>query len=89
LNRTVEQFGIDGKFFAWPPAGDPNRPPYRGLRSLEAEDAGIFFGRDGLWLMLSTNCAPCVKLPRPGYLSSLAHQAPASHRSSEPGCLLD
>jgi hypothetical protein len=46
LDRTVEQFGIDGKFFAWPPAGDPNRPPYRGLRSLEAEDAGIFFGRD-------------------------------------------
>ena len=23
------------------------RPPYRGLRPLEAEDAGIFFGRDG------------------------------------------
>jgi hypothetical protein len=46
LDRTVEQFGIDGKFFEWPPAGDPNRPPYRGLRSLEAEDAGIFFGRD-------------------------------------------
>jgi class 3 adenylate cyclase len=46
LDRTVEQFGIDGKFFTWPPADDPNRPPYRGLRSLEAEDAGIFFGRD-------------------------------------------
>jgi formylglycine-generating enzyme required for sulfatase activity/class 3 adenylate cyclase len=46
LDRTVEQFGIDCKFFPWPPAGDPKRPPYRGLRSLEAEDAGIFFGRD-------------------------------------------
>ena len=46
LDRTVEQTGLDGKFFAWPPASDPNRPPYRGLRSLEAEDAGIFFGRD-------------------------------------------
>ena len=32
--------------FAWPPENDPNRPPYRGLRPLEAEDAGIFFGRD-------------------------------------------
>ena len=32
--------------FAWPPQSDPNRPPYRGLRPLEAEDAGIFFGRD-------------------------------------------
>jgi formylglycine-generating enzyme required for sulfatase activity/class 3 adenylate cyclase len=38
--------GLDPKHFAWPPAGDPNRPPYRGLRPLEAEDAGIFFGRD-------------------------------------------
>jgi class 3 adenylate cyclase len=46
LDRTVERFGIDGKGFAWPPPSDPNRPPYRGLRSLEAEDAGIFFGRD-------------------------------------------
>ena len=26
---------------------DPDRPPYRGLRPLDAEDAGIFFGRDG------------------------------------------
>src|SRR5262249_11509297 len=26
---------------------DPNRPPYHGLRPLEADDAGIFFGRDG------------------------------------------
>ena len=33
-------------FFAWPPANDPNRPPYRGLRPLESDDAGIFFGRD-------------------------------------------
>jgi formylglycine-generating enzyme required for sulfatase activity/class 3 adenylate cyclase len=38
--------GLDPKHFAWPPASDPNRPPYRGLRPLEAEDAGIFFGRD-------------------------------------------
>ena len=27
-------------------SSDPNRPPYRGLRPLEAEDAGIFFGRE-------------------------------------------
>ena len=38
--------GLDPKYFAWPPPSDPNRPPYRGLRPLEAEDAGIFFGRD-------------------------------------------
>ena len=39
--------GLDPKHFAWPPINDPNRSPYRGLRPLEAEDAGIFFGRDG------------------------------------------
>ena len=38
--------GLDGRFFQWPPQTDPDRPPYRGLRPLEAEDAGIFFGRD-------------------------------------------
>jgi hypothetical protein len=50
LNRLrigLQQAGLDAKFFAWPPASDPNRAPYRGLKPLEAEDAGIFFGRDG------------------------------------------
>jgi formylglycine-generating enzyme required for sulfatase activity len=46
LKHGLEQAGLDPKYFAWPPANDPNRPPYRGLRPLEAEDAGIFFGRD-------------------------------------------
>lgn len=39
--------GIDPRYFAWPPENDPDRTPYRGLQPLEAEDAGIFFGRDG------------------------------------------
>jgi formylglycine-generating enzyme required for sulfatase activity len=38
--------GLDARFFKWPPDDDLNRPPYRGLLPLEAEDAGIFFGRD-------------------------------------------
>jgi formylglycine-generating enzyme required for sulfatase activity len=49
LNRLrigLIQAGIDAKHFAWPPAKDPNRPPYRGLKWLEEDDAGIFFGRD-------------------------------------------
>ena len=46
LKHGLEQAGLDPRYFAWPPIDDPNRPPYRGLRSLEAEDAGIFFGRD-------------------------------------------
>jgi formylglycine-generating enzyme required for sulfatase activity len=47
LKHGLEQAGLDPKYFAWPPANDPNRPPYRGLRPLELDDAGIFFGRDG------------------------------------------
>jgi len=46
LTHGLERAGLGSKYFAWPPADDPHRPPYRGLRSLEAEDAGIFFGRD-------------------------------------------
>jgi hypothetical protein len=38
--------GLDARFFPWPPANNPDRPAYRGLLPLEAEDAGIFFGRD-------------------------------------------
>ncbi len=50
LNRLrigLMQSGLDPKYFAWPPEHDPGRAPYRGLRPFEAEDAGIFFGRDG------------------------------------------
>lgn len=39
--------GLDPKYFPWPPEHDPDRSPYRGLRALEEEDAGIFFGREG------------------------------------------
>jgi formylglycine-generating enzyme required for sulfatase activity len=43
LKHGLEEAGLDPKYFAWA----PDRPPYRGLRPLEAEDAGIFFGREG------------------------------------------
>jgi formylglycine-generating enzyme required for sulfatase activity len=46
LKHGLERAGLDPNFFNWPPANDPGRPPYRGLRALEAEDAGIFFGRE-------------------------------------------
>ncbi len=48
LRIGLDQAGLDARYFAWPPATDPRRAPYRGLKPLEAEDAGIFFGRDGL-----------------------------------------
>ena len=46
LRGGLVKAGLDPRFFEWPPEADLNRPPYRGLRPLEAEDAGIFFGRD-------------------------------------------
>jgi hypothetical protein len=46
LRSGLNRAGLDPRFFAWPPASDPERPPYRGLRALEADDAGIFFGRE-------------------------------------------
>jgi formylglycine-generating enzyme required for sulfatase activity len=47
LRIGLMQAGLDARYFAWPPPTDPERAPYRGLRPLEAEDAGIFFGREG------------------------------------------
>ena len=44
----LKRAGLDPKSFGWPPAGDPHRPIYRGLQSLEEQDAAIFFGRDAL-----------------------------------------
>jgi formylglycine-generating enzyme required for sulfatase activity len=46
LKHGLGQAGLDAKYFAWPPANDLARSPYRGLKALEADDAGIFFGRD-------------------------------------------
>jgi hypothetical protein len=46
LKRGLEEAGLDPKFFAWPPEGERDRAPYRGLKPMEAVDAGIFFGRD-------------------------------------------
>lgn len=46
LKAGLNKSGLNPCFFAWPPEDDPNRSPYPGFRPLEAEDAGIFFGRD-------------------------------------------
>ena len=47
LRIGLMQAGLDARYFAWPPENDPDRAPYRGMQPLDAEDAGIFFGRDG------------------------------------------
>lgn len=49
LKLGLLEAGISGvlpKHFPWPPADDPKREPYRGLRPLEFQDAGVYFGRN-------------------------------------------
>ena len=46
LKDGLTKAGLDPRFFPWPPPYDPGRAPYRGLKPLEQEDAGIFFGRE-------------------------------------------
>jgi len=45
LKTGLVKAGLDPLFFEWPPKNDLDRSPYRGMLPLEAEDAGIFFGR--------------------------------------------
>jgi len=46
LKAGLQRAGLHASYFNWPPETDPKRAPYRGLRPLEADDAGIFFGRE-------------------------------------------
>ncbi|NUX52169.1 TIR domain-containing protein [Paraburkholderia sp. JPY418] len=46
LELGLRRAGSAPSGFPWPPANDAERPPYPGLRALEAEDAAVFFGRD-------------------------------------------
>ena len=46
LKHGLEKAGISAEHFPWPPANDPDRAPYRGLKPLEAADAAVFFGRN-------------------------------------------
>ena len=42
----LRKAGLDPSTFPWPPAGDPDRAPYRGLKSLDVDDAAVLFGRE-------------------------------------------
>ncbi|WP_242684326.1 TIR domain-containing protein, partial [Paraburkholderia hospita] len=46
LKLGLRRAGLDPSSFPWPPPDNPRRPPYPGLRALEAEDAAMFFGRE-------------------------------------------
>ncbi len=46
LRNGLERAGLDARYFPWPPAQEPERSPYPGLKPLEEQDAAIYFGRD-------------------------------------------
>jgi WD40 repeat protein len=46
LALGLKRAGLDPSSFEWPPRSDPHRSIYRGLQSLDEQDAAIFFGRD-------------------------------------------
>ena len=46
LKAGLQRAGLAASWFAWPPEHDKNRAPYHGLKPLEVDDAGIFFGRE-------------------------------------------
>jgi WD40 repeat protein len=46
LLAGLRAVGVGADSFAWPPAADPDRSPYRGWQPLESADAAIYFGRD-------------------------------------------
>jgi WD40 repeat protein len=46
LRWGLERAGLDPLTFPWPPTSQPRRSPFRGLLSMDAEDAAVFFGRD-------------------------------------------
>jgi formylglycine-generating enzyme required for sulfatase activity len=46
LKSGLQKAGLNASYFAWPPEDDPQRAPYRGLKPLETDDAGIYFGRE-------------------------------------------
>ncbi|HEY3778613.1 MAG TPA: TIR domain-containing protein [Rhizomicrobium sp.] len=46
LEIGLKRAGLNPKSFEWPPPGELHRSIYRGLQSLEEQDAAIFFGRD-------------------------------------------
>jgi hypothetical protein len=46
LKTGLKKAGLSADFFHWPPKGEPQRSPFRGLEPLDFEDAAVFFGRD-------------------------------------------
>lgn len=71
LRAGLHKAGLKPDSFVWPPATDPNRPPYRGLQPLMAEDAGIYFGREGPIIELLAQLRGLSETAPPRFLAIL------------------
>jgi WD40 repeat protein len=72
LKAGLTKAEIDARFFAWPPESDPARPPYRGMRPLEMEDAGIFYGREAPVIEVLDRLRGLREAASPRFLALLA-----------------
>lgn len=68
LKAGLSKAGLDPKFFEWPPQGEPERAPWRGMSPLEAQDAGVFFGREAPILAALDQIRGLAGEARPGLL---------------------
>lgn len=71
LHTGLTKAGFYPTFFEWPPEGDKNRSPYRGLMSLDIEDAGIFFGREAPTIELLSELRGLRQKTKPQLLAIL------------------
>jgi TIR domain len=62
LRDGIVRAGIGAEYFRWPPAGDPDRAPYRGWAPLEEADAAVFSAATRRSCAAWTRCAACADL---------------------------
>ena len=84
LKTGLMRAGLDARFFAWPPEDDPDRSPYRGLEPMEAEDAGIFFGREAPTIEALDRLRGLAEGAPPRLMAILGARARASRPSCAP-----
>ena len=68
LRTGLNKAGIAPNFFDWPLNNDLDRAPYRGMRPIDEDDTGIFFGRDAPVIELLARLRGLRETPLPRFL---------------------
>jgi WD40 repeat protein len=71
LRIGLVKAGLDPSHFDWPPASELDRAPYRGLAPMEAEDAGIFYGREAATIAVLDQLRGLAEMSPPRLLAIL------------------